>query len=62
MGHSTLMTLSCGVLHRPGPLVPDVVVELFSLLKMGMIGFWDSRGQLADLNYQRQGELNYCNV
>lgn len=43
-------------------MVPDAVMEPFSLLTMGMVGFWNSRGQEADLNPQRQGELSYYNV
>lgn len=53
---------SCGVIHCPGTLVPNAIMEPFSLMTMGMVRFWNSRGQVADLSNQRQGELNYCNI
>ena len=43
-------------------VLPDAVMEPFSLMTMGMVGFQNSRGQEADLNHQRQSELCYCNV
>ena len=47
-------------LHRADPL--EAVTELSSLMTMWMAGFWNSRSQVVDLNYQQQGELNYCNI
>lgn len=43
-------------------MVPDAVMEPFSLMTMGMVGFRNSRGQEAGLNYQKQSELHYYNV
>lgn len=61
-GYSTLGTLSCEVLRYQELMVPHAVMEPFSLTTKGMVGFRKSRGQEADRNHQRQGELSYYNV
>ena len=59
---STPETLGRGVLHCIGLTIPEAVTELSSLMTMWMAGFWNSRSQVVDLNYQQQGEFNYCNI
>ena len=59
---STPETLGRGVLHCIGLTIPEAVTQLSSLMTMWMAGFWNSRSQVVDLNYQQQGELNYCNI
>lgn len=61
-GDTAPETFSCGVIHCPETLVPDGIMEPFSLMTMGMVGFRNSRGHVADLSNQRQGELNYYNI
>lgn len=43
-------------------MVPDAVIEQFSLMTMGMEGFRNHRGWGTDLNHQRQGKLSHYNV
>lgn len=39
---------------RPELMVGDAITELFSLIAMKMIRFWNSRGQMMAFNYQNR--------
>lgn len=41
--------------------IGDAAAQLDALNAMGLIGPQGSRDQVAALNYQRQGDLGYCN-
>ena len=49
-GQSTPETLGCGVLPCIGLTIPEAVKELFSLMTMWMVGFWNSKTQVVDPN------------
>ena len=49
-GQSTPETLGRGVLPCIGLTIPEAVKELFSLMTMWMVGFWNSKTQVVDPN------------
>ena len=56
---AALRSVVVTVLYRSGLIIEDAVMDLGSLISVGMVGLWESRGKMVTHNIEARW-MDYC--